>query len=158
MSSDLSYAVRSLSKSAKFSIAAAVTLALGISSTTAIFSVVHSVLLAPLPFPHADQVVVPQSVDKATGNTWSVAYADFMDWRDNHLFDKVAVYQPSAMDLAGSGEPVRVQVAAVSPQFFAALGTGAARGRLLQPIDYPVDAPRAIVISDRLWRSQFGSR
>jgi putative ABC transport system permease protein len=158
MSSDLSYAVRSLSKSAKFSIAAALTLALGISSTTAIFSVVHSVLLAPLPFPHADRIVVPQSVDKSTGNRWSVAYADFMDWRDNHVFDKVAVYQPSAMDLSGSGEPVRLQVAAVSPQFFAALGTGAARGRLLQPIDYPVDAPRAIVISDRLWKSQFGSR
>jgi predicted permease len=158
MSSDLSYAVRSLSKSAKFSIAAALTLALGISSTVAIFSVVHSVLLAPLPFPHADRVVVPQSVDKATGNRWSVAYADFIDWRDNHVFDKVAVYQPSSMDLSGSGEPVRVQAASVSPQFFEALGTGAARGRLLQPIDYPVDAPRAVVISDRLWKSQFGSR
>src|SRR5207249_5943693 len=131
---------------------------LGISSTTAIFSVVHSVLLAPLAFRNADRVVVPQSVSISTGQTWSVAYADFVDWRDNHVFAKVAAYQTSQMDLAGSGDPVRVQAAAVGPEFFDALGATPAKGRALQSLDYPVDAARAVVISDRLWRSQFGSR
>ena len=158
MANELAYAARSLTKSAKFTLAAAVTLALGIGSTTAIFSVVRSVLLTPLPFPDAGRVVVPQSTNATTGNFWSVTYADFMDWRDNHVFDKVAVYQPSAMDLAGAGDPVRVQSAEVSPQFFDALGTGAVKGRVLQPVDYSVDAARAVVISDRLWRSQFGAR
>lgn len=155
---ELTYAVRALRKSTRFSVAAVATIALGIGSTTAIFSVVHSVLLAPLPFPDVDRVVVPQSVSTAKGNTWSVAYADFMDWRDNHLFDKVAAFQPAEMDLAGPAEPVRVQVAAVTEQFFGALGMPPARGRLLQHVDYPVDAARAVVISDRLWRSQFGAR
>jgi predicted permease len=158
MSTELTYAVRSLRKSAKFTVAAAITLALGIASTTAIFSVVHSVLLSPLPFPNADRIVVPQSVSTTRGNTWSVSYGDFVDWRDNHVFGKVAVYQSSAMDLAGSGDPVRVQAAAVAPEFFEALGAGTARGRFLQRADYPVDAPRAVVISDRLWRAQFGAR
>src|SRR4051812_4438757 len=123
---ELAYTIRSLSRSTKFTAAAAVTLALGIASTTAIFSLVHSVLLAPLPFPHMDRVVVPQSVSTTKGNTWSVAYGDFVDWRENRIFDKVSVYQPSAMDLAGTGDPVRVQAAAVSPQFFEALGSGPA--------------------------------
>ena len=156
--SDLLHAARSLSKSTKFTVAAVATLALGISSTTAIFSVVHSVLLAPLALPHADRIVVPQSVSTTTGHTWSVAYSDFVDWRDNHVFAKVAAYEFSEMDLAGSGDPVRIQAAVVGPQFFEALGAAPAQGRALQPVDYPVDAARAVVISDRLWRSQFGSR
>jgi putative ABC transport system permease protein len=155
---DLVYAARSLRKSAAFTAAAVVTLALGISSTTAIFSVVQSVLLAPLPYPGADRIVVPQSRTPNTNETWSVTYADFMDWRDNKVFDKVAVLQATQMDLTGSAEPVRVQAAAVSPQFFGALGVAPAMGRVLQPVDYPVDAPRAVVISDRLWRTQFGAR
>jgi len=155
---ELAYAVRSLRKSVSFSAAAVVTLALGISSTTAIFSVVQSVLLAPLPFAQTDRVVVPQAHKTTTGESWNVTYADFMDWRDNHVFDKVAVYQDAQMDLTGPDEPVRVSAAAVSPEFFGALGTRPALGRTLQPVDFPVDAPRAIVISDRLWRRQFGSR
>jgi putative ABC transport system permease protein len=155
---ELAYSVRTLRKSVSFSAAAVVTLALGIASTTAIFSVVQSVLLAPLPFPHSDRVVVPESHKATTGATWSVTYADFMDWRDNHVFDKVAVYQDAQMDLTGPSDPVRVSAAAVSAQFFDALGVRPALGRTLQPADFPVDASRAIVISDRLWRRQFGGR
>ena len=155
---EFAYAVRSLRKSVSFSAAAVVTLALGISSTTAIFSVVQSVLLAPLPFAQTDRVVVPGAYKTTTGETWNATYADFMDWRDNHVFDKVAVYQDAQMDLTGPDDPVRVSAAAVSPEFFGALGTRPALGRTLQPVDFPVDAPRAIVISDRLWRRQFGSR
>src|SRR5262249_58534324 len=98
------------------------TLALGIGATTAIFSVVHSVLLAPLPIGYPDRVVIPQSKQSTTGNTWSITYADFMDWRDNHVFDAVAAFQGADMDLTGAGDPVRVSVAVVSPQFFDALG------------------------------------
>ena len=155
---DLAYAGRSLRKSAAFTAAAVVTIALGIASTTAIFSVVQSVLLAPLPFPGADRIVVPQSHKATSTDFWSVTYADFMDWRDNKVFDAVAVLQQTQMDLTGPAEPVRVQAAAVSAQFFAALGVAPAMGRVLQPIDFPVDAARAVVISDRLWRAQFGAR
>jgi putative ABC transport system permease protein len=155
---EIVYSARSLRKSISFSAAAVLTLALGISSTTAIFSVVESVLLAPLPFPRADRIVVPQTRNVATGEMSWVSYADFMDWRDNNVFGKVAVYQRTEMDLTGSDEPVRVSAVAVSPQFFGALGSAPARGRVLQPSDFPIDAARAIVISDRLWRTQFGGR
>lgn len=151
-------AVRSLRRSAAFTGAAIVTLALGIGSTTAIFSVVRTVLLQPLPFPDADRVVEPQSKKVGTNETWSVTYADFMDWRDQHVFSHVAVYQPTQMDLTGPSDPVRVQAAAVSPQFFGALGAPAGAGRVLQPSDYSLDAGDAVVISDRLWRTQFGAR
>ena len=105
---ELVYAARSLRKSVSFSAAALFTLALGISSTTAIFSVVESVLLAPLPFPAADRIVVPESRNMKTGDTCScIAYADFMDWRDNHVFDKVAVFQTTQMDLTGPDEEIR---------------------------------------------------
>ena len=155
---ELVQSVRSLRRSVGSSLAAVVTLALGISSTTAIFSVVHSVMLAPLPFPNADRIVAPQSRKVTTGETWSVTYADFMDWRDNHVFAQVAVYQDANMDITGSTDPVRVQAASVTPQFFAVLGVAPAAGRTLGSTDFPVDAPRAVVISDRLWRTQFGGR
>jgi predicted permease len=155
---ELAQSLRSLRRSIGFSAAAVVTLALAIGSTTAIFSVVHSVLLAPMSFPEADRVVVPESMVASSRETSSFSYADFMDWRDNHVFSHVAAYQDAMMDLAASGDPVRVQAAAVTPQFFGALALRPAIGRTLGAADYPVNAPRAVVISDQLWRTQFGSR
>jgi putative ABC transport system permease protein len=155
---EILYAFRSLGKSTAFTWAAIVTLALGLGSTTAIFSVVESVLLRPLPFPQPERIVVPESRKMSTGERWSIAYADFVDWRDNHTFEYVAPYQDTQMDLAGPDEAVRVQAAAVGQQFFAVTGVRASMGRLLQQFDYSPDAPRAVVISDRLWRTQFGKR
>jgi putative ABC transport system permease protein len=157
-SREILHAYRSLSKSTAFTWAAIVTLALGLGSTTAIFSVVQSVLLRPLPFPEPERVVVPESRKMSTGERWSIAYADFMDWRDNHTFAYVAPYQNTEMDLTGPDEAVRVQAAAVGEQFFHVTGVRPAMGRLLQPFDFAPDAPRAVVISDRLWRTQFGKR
>src|ERR1043166_3972397 len=157
LSQEIAYATRTLRRSPAFTVAAMLTLALGIGATTAIFSVVESVLLRPLPFTRPHDVVVPESRDITRGGTWSVTYADFMDWRDNQVFDKVAAYQDTRMDLTGATDPVRVQAAAVGPEFFQAVGAEAARGRVLQTADFPVDAPRAAVISDRLWRTQFGA-
>jgi predicted permease len=155
---EIALAFRSLRKSTSFTVAAVLTLALGVGSTTAIFSVVQSVLLKPLPFPDAERIVVPQSRKISADGAWSITYADFMDWRDNQVFDKVAAIQFAQMDLTGGAEPVRLSAVAVTPQFFDALRATPAKGRLLQPADYPVDASRAIVISDRLWRTQFGAR
>ena len=157
-SREILHASRSLGKSAAFTWAAIVTLALGLGSTTAIFSVVQSVLLRPLPFPEPERIVVPESRKMSTGERWGIAYADFMDWRDNHTFEYVAPYENTEMDLTGPDEAVRVQAAAVGQQFFHVTGVQPAMGRLLQPFDFAPDAPRAVVISDRLWRTQFGKR
>jgi putative ABC transport system permease protein len=155
---EILFAYRSLRKSPAFTAAAVVTLALGLGSTTAIFSVVESVLLRPLPFPEPERIVVPESRKVGTGERWSITYADFVDWRDNHTFEYVAPYQDTEMDLTGPDEAVRVKAAAVGQQFFQVTGVRPSRGRLLQQFDYSPDAPRAVVISDRLWRTQFGRR
>lgn len=152
------HAARSLRKNVGFTAAAVLTLALGLGSTTAIFSVVYSVLLQPLPFPASDRIVIPQASRVGSADYWSITYADYMDWRDNHVFAYVAPYQETDMDLTGAGEPVRVTTAVVGPQFFGVLGTRPALGRALASIDYGLDAARAVVISDRLWRTQFGGR
>jgi putative ABC transport system permease protein len=158
VSQEIGYAFRSLRKSAAFTVAAVLTLALGLGSTTAIFSVVQSVLLRPLPFPAPDRIVVPESRNMKTGDQYSITYADFTDWRDNHTFEFVAPYQETEMDLTGADEAVRVQVAAVGEQFFRVTGVRPSMGRTLQASDFAADAPRAVVISNRLWRSRFGSR
>ena len=155
---DIVHTGRSLRRNLGFSAATVATLALGIGATTAIFSAVHSVLLAPLPFPKPDRLVIPESRLLTNDHTWSITYADFMDWRDNHVFASVAAYQGADMDLTGAGEPVRVSVAAVTPQFFDALGAAPAKGRVLRALDYDAASPRAIVISDRIWRTQFGAQ
>jgi putative ABC transport system permease protein len=155
---EIQHAARSLRKSVGFSVAAVFTLALGLASTTAIFSIVDSVLLKPLPFPDSDRVVVPQSHNGATNDSWSVTYADFMDWRDHGVFAAVATFQESDFDLTSAGEPLRVKTVVVAPQFFSVLGVKPALGRPLEPYDFPVSAPRAVVISDRLWKGHFGGR
>jgi predicted permease len=156
---EVAHASRSLRKNAGFTAAAVLTLALGLASTTAIYSVVDSVLLKPLPFPEADRVVIPESATIGTNQSWpSIPYADFMDWRDNQVFAAVAAYSEIDMDLTGSETAVRVKATASTPEFFAALGVKPAQGRLLEKYDFPVTAPRAVVISDRLWRTKYGGR
>ena len=155
---EIVHTARSLRRSIGFSAATVATLALGIGATTAIFSAVHSVLLAPLPFPRPDRVVIPESRLLTSDHTWSITYSDFVDWRDNHVFASVAAFQGSNMDLTGEGEPLRVSVAAVTPQFFDAVGAVPAKGRALRDVDYDANAPRTIVLSDRIWRTQFGAR
>src|SRR5687767_68844 len=153
---DLRYAGRMLLRARGFAAIAIVTLALGIGGTTSIYSVVDAVMLRPLPFPDAERIVVPRTVSLKTGDEGSVAYADFLEWRDQRFFQHVAIYQQIDMDLAGGSDPDRVSVAAVTGEFFAALGVRPLLGRVLQPGDNALDAPRVIVISEGLWRSRFG--
>ena len=153
---DVRYAIRTLARSRGFAFTAILTLALGIGSTTAIYSIVDAVVLRPLPFPDADRFVIPHATRPKTNEQWSVAYLDFMDWRDAKLFEHVAVWQPSESDIAGDGDAQRVTSAVVSEQFFGAVGVRPQLGRVLQPADNALDRDRVIVISNALWHSRFG--
>ena len=154
---DLRYAGRTLLRARGFAAVAIITLALGIGGTTAIYSVVDAVMLRPLPFPDAKRIVVPQSVNLKTGDDDGfISYPDFVEWRDQRFFEHVALYRQFDMDLASEGEPERVSVIAATGEFFAVLGLRPALGRVLQPGDNALDAPRVIVISEDLWRSRFG--
>ena len=153
---DARYALRTLARSRGFALTAILTLALGIGSTTAIYSIVDAVILRPLPFPQADRVVVPHATRPKTNEQWSITYLDFKDWRDAKLFEHVAVWQPAEQDIAGDGDPQRVRTVAATGGFFGALGVSPVIGRVLQPADNAIDRERVIVISNSLWRARFG--
>ena len=89
---DFRYAVRTLLKQPGFTCIAVVTLALGIGANTAIFSVINSVLLAPLPYPAQDRLVVISETDKVQGGEFAISLPDYLDWRrDATSFENLAL-------------------------------------------------------------------
>ena len=153
---DLKLSLRSLLRNPGFSLAAILTLGLGIGSATVIFSVLEAVLLRPWPYPHTERIVVPQSVQVATQERWSITYGDFVDWQSEGIFDSVAAFQQWDLDLSPGGDPVRVSTAIVTPDFFKVLGMAPALGRAFRADEFVPGAPRALLLSDPLWRSAFG--
>ena len=156
---DLRFAVRSLIRHPAFALTAVVTLALGIGATTAIFSVVNSVLLRPLPFPRPDRVVTIANFWSKTGQrATTVSAPDFRDWEAQATsFQAMAVYWggpqsvtlPEAADYAG--------VYMVTPRFFDVLGARTTIGRLPSWDGQQADGPPAAVITDAFWRARFAA-
>lgn len=153
--SDIRYAVRSLARSPGFALVAIATIALGIGANAAIFSVVNSLLLRPLPFEDPDRLVMvrgrwpARGVEKAGISTGNLA--DFI--RDTAAFDEFAALTLGAMPVSdGTGGAEQVRVGFVTPNFFSVLGIDAALGRTVQP----GDSNETVVISDELWRRRFG--
>jgi putative ABC transport system permease protein len=155
---DVRYALRLLVKSPGYAAVAMVTLTIGIGGTVAIFSAVYSVLLAPLPYPDADAIVVPVSTNAARGfDRASVPYADYLDWREQRdVFAHVAVWRPVPLDVAGTGAPERVDAGLVSAGFFDVLGVKPIAGRTFEPADHEAGPTRGAVISYGLWQRALG--
>ena len=157
---DLRYAVRTLRHARGYAVAATLALALGIGATAAIVGALDAILLRPMPFPHADRLVVPVSVNTARGiDEGSTSFADYMDWREEtDVFDAVALWRPIAIDITGAGDPERVEAEQVSEEFFRVIDVRPIAGRTLQPGDHEAAAPRVTVLSHRLWQQRFGGR
>jgi putative ABC transport system permease protein len=158
---DLRYGVRTLTRTPGFTLVAVLTLGLGIGATSAIFSVVNAVLLRPLPYRDAGRLVVPVSVNLERGtDDSSVTYADYLDWRQEKVFESVAAIDNTltGADLSGGdGEPERVHLALVSEDYFRVLRAEPVRGRLFTPDDYSIPGPaRALAISEGLWKRRYG--
>lgn len=154
--SDLRFGARLLLRRPGFAVLATVTLAIGIGATTAIFSVIQPILLASLPYPHADRIVTLwEGVDQTQrGN---VGYATWYDIaRDSHSFDASAVYKWWQAVITGDGPPERLSGARVSRDYFKVLGVEPALGRAFLPEDDVNNGPRVTILSDGLWRSHFG--
>jgi hypothetical protein len=161
LSQDLRYAIRTLLKNPGFTLAAVVTLALGIGANTAMFSVVYGVLLRPLPFPGADRVALvhvhfsPQNTEYGT-----MSIADYLDWKTgNHAFEDPAIFSSGnwTFDLTGTGEPMEVTGSVVTENFFSVLHSGPKLGRVFQSGESAATAAPAAVLSERLWRGHFGA-
>jgi putative ABC transport system permease protein len=154
---DLKYGARMLRKSPGFTLVAVVTLALGISSNTVIFSVVNAVILRPLPFPNPQQLVVVWETDSNRKISRATAPpADFLDWRSqNDVFQYMAAMQISSFDLTGSGEPQQLWGIRVSPEFFDMLGVKPSLGRSFLPEEEQPGHDRSVILSHKLWVRTF---
>jgi putative ABC transport system permease protein len=155
----LRYALRMLLKQPAFTAIAVFTLALGIGANTAIFSVVNAVLLRPLPFKNADELVSLGSYDTRTtpGNFLdTVSFPDFADWRaQNQVFAGLAVYKGSPFTLTNGQEAVHLQGLSASSDIFSILGVQPQLGRAFLPKE---DEPgnHVVILSHELWQSRFG--
>lgn len=153
---DLRYGIRMLARSPGFTAVAILTLALGIGANTAIFSVINEVLLRPLPFPRANDIVIIGP--EWHGSLSSLTPGDFLDVRSqNHVFENMAGARADNMNLAGIDRPERVLGAVVTPEFFKVFGVQPRAGRGFLPGDSGPKESRAVIISDALWRRQFSA-
>jgi putative ABC transport system permease protein len=154
---DLRYALRTLARTPGFTAIAVATLALGIGANTAIFSVVHAVLLRRLPYPEPNRLLVIVEHQKRLGDM-SVAWPNFLDWRaQSRTLSSLAAFRTNSMTVSGAEEPELLGVGEVSAAFFPLLGATPPLGRALLESDDRPGAPPAVVLSDELWRSRFGS-
>jgi len=152
---DVRFGARSLMKQPGFIALAVLTLSLGIGANTAIFSVVNTVLLRPLPYKGAEQLVAVWE-GRTQGNQ-VFSPAEFLDYQArNQSFTEMAAYQSMSLTLTGQGEPEQLDGMIVSANFFSLLGVPAERGRIFQPEDGRAGAPRVAVISHDFWRQRFG--
>src|SRR3954470_8747236 len=151
---DIRFALRTLLKSPGFTIVAILTLALGIGSNTAMFSVVTAVLLRPLPFPEPERLVAVATVSP-TGDMTAESYPDFYDWRQqNRSFQNLAAYRLDNLTLGGLGDPLHVEANVVTSGFFETLGVQPQLGRTFRP-EEEKPGNHVAILSDAMWRSKF---
>jgi putative ABC transport system permease protein len=156
---DLRFAIRQLRKSPGFALTTVLTLALGIGATTAIFSLINTVLLRPLPFPDPDRLMSAMALDTAerkSGIPGNLSYPDFFDWRSrNHSFESLASYRRDALTLTGSGTPRQLESQVVSSDFFHVLAVNPQLGRGFV-FDEEKPGTHVAVLSHETWQSVFG--
>ena len=157
---DVAYAWRSFTRSPIFFLSAILILAVGIGVNSAVFTVVRSVVLNPLPYPDANQLVLLWKADqKESAKRSGVAPADFLDFQwQARSFRAVAAFTNTFFDVASVDEPYRVVAARVSSNFFATLGVHPAAGRDFTASDDQPAAERVAILSHGLWQSRFNGR
>ena len=156
---DLRYAVRMLRRSPGFATVAVLTLALGIGATTAVFSVVNTVLLRPLPYPQSERLVQIWSTNP-NANRWGMwtAYPRFVDWRrESKSFEEMATVRTWVMNLGGGDQPESLFGVVTSSRLFQLLRVEPMLGRAFLPEEDQPGHDHVIILSYGLWQRRFGS-
>jgi len=154
---DLRLGFRTLLRAPAFGVTVIVTLALGIGSTTALFTVVNAVLLDPLPFPESRQLVQVWRSELPALTYGSASYLRYLDWRAHQrTFTDLGAWAPRAMTVTGQGEPERVNGAVASASFFKVVGAAPALGTWIPDADDSAAGRRVAVISHAYWQRRFG--
>jgi len=156
---DIRYGLRMLRKSLGFTGVAVIALALGIASTTAIFSVVDEVLLHPLPYPDSNRILDVSESQRSTGEGGNViSPVNYLEWAtQNHCFSYMAAARGMQGNLTGGERPERVRFTVTSSNFFRLFGVDAFLGRGLLPEDAKAGSDHVVVLSYGLWQRRFGS-
>src|SRR3984957_14925228 len=159
---DLRFALRLLMKNPGFALMAAIIMALGIGANTAIFSIVNKVLLEPLPFRDADRVVqiwhTPPQSSFPGMTTFSISAANFLDWqKEDHVFDKMALYSGTNFDITGAGKPEATFASTVSPDFFSVLGVEPLHGRVFRPEESAPGQNHEVILSYKFWQTHYAA-
>ena len=153
------HAARMLRKSLGLSVVVTLMLALGVGSTTAIFTFVHDILLRPLPFPSPEQLVMIPELSPQTKKRNVVALNNFVAWKERtHSFRSMAAFFSLPMNVLGSQGSEQFPGLAVTAEFFSTLGTPPLLGRTFRPGEFYLNAPREVVLSYGTWQSRFGGR
>jgi predicted permease len=157
---DLRYALRGLPRRPAFTLAAVLTLALGVGATTAIFSVVYSVLVKPLPYPNADELVRIRHLIQPGGNAdMTTATSMYFTYRDeNRTLAEIGLWWEAGMTLTGLGDPERVRGVFVSYGTLQALGVQPTLGRWFTEVEHEsaADGPAPVILSYGFWQRRFG--
>jgi putative ABC transport system permease protein len=155
--SDLRYAARRLASEPAFTGVVALTLAVGIGATTAIFSAANPILFESLPYPSPDRIATIVE-GRADGGRNGGTFAIFREFVDRaRTLDAAAVVRPWQPTLVGSGEPERLDGQRVSASYFRVLGVSPAVGRAFDASDDRAGVPNVVLLSDALWRRRFGA-
>jgi len=153
---NLRFALRLLGKNPGFTLATILTLALGIGANTAIFTVTSALLLRPFPYRDPEQLVTVRVSDQTKERPTTLLRYELV--RDNsRTFESVGVWANDNLNLTGSGEPLQVPVARVSPSFFSMLGVKPQLGRIFTEDEGRPEGKSVVVLSNALWRSRFHS-
>ena len=155
MIADVRYAIRMLAKSPAFTFIAVLTVALAIGANTAIFSVVNAVLLRPLPYPHAEQLVRVFGTQPTLAEAPS-SPANFLEWRsENQVFTHISTWVGQGFNLTGTDKPERLIGARVSSDMFQLLGVQPMLGRDFTEAEDRDGADRVIILSYEFWQRRF---
>ncbi len=153
---DVRYGVRMLLKSPGFTAVTLITLALGIGANTGLFSVVNTVLLSPLPYPHPEQLVTLH-MSKPNFDAGAIPFLNFRDWQaQNHTFSAMALSRMNSVTLIGAGESEYMPINFITSDFFKVLGVPPVLGRHFAPGEDEFNGPALVEISEGLWKRKFG--
>ncbi len=155
------YAFRVLLKSPGFTLAAAITLALGIGANTAIFSVLNAMLLRAMPFRDPQHLVMVweanPALDSLVAERVQTCLQNFLEWREqNRVFEDIAFFRYSSFDLSGGDKPEQIKAAPVSPGFFDLMGVKGLMGRTFTPQESEPGKNQVAILSHSLFERRFG--
>jgi hypothetical protein len=158
MSQDLRHALRTLGKSPGFTAVVVFTLALGIGANAAIFSILHVVLVRPLPYAEPERLIRLFETFGSEGWSGSVSVPNFRDWREqNTAFQTLIAYQHGSLNLQGVSDPERLRSVHASAELFEMLGARPLLGRTFRSGEDAPERASLVVLSEGLWRRRFGA-